>query len=156
MNRKMICFDMDGTIADLYAVPNWLEMLRNEDATPYMVAAPMWNMEALADVCNVLINQGWEIRVITWLAMDSTEDYKNAVRLAKLDWLIKYGFPAEKIHMVAYGTTKANVVRKYAESAILIDDNDKVRHGWTLGRAINPVDTDIIAELWKLVDTVEG
>ena len=32
---KMICFDMDGTIADLYAVPGWLEKLRAEDATPY-------------------------------------------------------------------------------------------------------------------------
>ena len=32
---KMICFDMDGTIADLYAVPNWLDKLRAEDASPY-------------------------------------------------------------------------------------------------------------------------
>ena len=31
---KMICFDMDGTIADLYAVPNWLEKLRAYDASP--------------------------------------------------------------------------------------------------------------------------
>lgn len=31
---KMICFDMDGTIADLYAVPNWLDKLRAEDASP--------------------------------------------------------------------------------------------------------------------------
>jgi hypothetical protein len=121
-----------------------------------MMAAPMWDMVELRNVLEMLIAQNWEIRVITWLAMDSTEDYKNAVRLAKLDWLIKYNFPADKIHMVAYGTTKANVVRKYAESAILIDDNDKVRHGWHLGRTINPVDTDIIAELWKLVEVVEA
>lgn len=25
ITKKMLCFDMDGTIADLYAVPNWLE-----------------------------------------------------------------------------------------------------------------------------------
>ena len=37
MERK-IYFDMDGTIADLYGVDNWLEMLINEDATPYRVA----------------------------------------------------------------------------------------------------------------------
>ena len=35
---KMICFDMDGTIADLYAVENWLPMLRAFDPTPYEVA----------------------------------------------------------------------------------------------------------------------
>ena len=35
---KMICFDMDGTIADLYAVDNWLAKLRAEDETPYQEA----------------------------------------------------------------------------------------------------------------------
>ena len=35
MNKpKMICFDMDGTIADLYNVPNWLEMMRDENTAP--------------------------------------------------------------------------------------------------------------------------
>ena len=34
MKTKMVVFDMDGTIADLYAVPNWLQMLRAEDPTP--------------------------------------------------------------------------------------------------------------------------
>ena len=46
----MICFDMDGTIADLYAVDNWLAKLRAEDETPYAEAAPMWDMTALAEV----------------------------------------------------------------------------------------------------------
>ena len=35
---KMICFDMDGTIADLYGVDGWLEKLRAYDATPYLTA----------------------------------------------------------------------------------------------------------------------
>ena len=30
-----INFDMDGTIADLYGVENWLEYLINGDAFPY-------------------------------------------------------------------------------------------------------------------------
>ena len=46
---KMICFDMDGTIADLYGVENWLDMLRNYNPTPYEVAKPMWNMTELAN-----------------------------------------------------------------------------------------------------------
>lgn len=151
MKRKMICFDMDGTIADLYSVPNWQAKLEAQDASPYTEAAPMWDMQELRAILLDLIGQGWEIRVITWLAMDSTEDYKNMVRLAKLDWLIKYDFPADKIHMVAYGTTKANVVRKYAESAILIDDNEKVRNGWTLGKVINPETGDLLERLRDLL-----
>lgn len=151
MTRKMICFDMDGTIADLYSVPNWLAKLEAQDASPYTDAAPMWDMQELRAILLDLIGLGWEIRVISWLAKDSTEDYKNMVRLAKLDWLIKYDFPVDKIHLVAYGTTKANVVRKYAESAILIDDNEKVRNGWTLGETINPQTENIIEKLRELV-----
>ena len=39
--KKEIWFDMDGTIADLYGVENWLEMLIAEDPTPYAVAKPL-------------------------------------------------------------------------------------------------------------------
>jgi hypothetical protein len=142
---------MDGTIADLYAVNGWLDMLRNEDVTPYEIAAPMWDMDELNTVLYALKAQGWEIRVITWLSMNSTEDYKNCVRVAKLDWLINHNFPADRIHMVAYGTTKANTVRKYAKNAILIDDNDTVRNGWTLGETINPTTENIIDRLKDLL-----
>ena len=51
---KMICFDMDGTIADLYGVDNWLEKLRSEDVSPYRDAEPIYNMEVLATVLNIL------------------------------------------------------------------------------------------------------
>ena len=44
MERKMICFDMDGTLADLYGVQDWLDYLIEEDETPYLIAEPMCNM----------------------------------------------------------------------------------------------------------------
>lgn len=149
---KMICFDMDGTIADLYAVPGWLESLRQENPAPYIEAAPMWDMEKLSNILRRLTAQGWNIRVISWLAKDSSEDYKAAVRKAKLDWLNLYGFPAENVHLVAYGTTKADCVRKIADAAILVDDNEKVRNGWHLGETINPMDGDLIEKLEKLLE----
>ena len=34
---KVIVFDMDGTIADLYGVSGWLEMLRAENPKPYKI-----------------------------------------------------------------------------------------------------------------------
>lgn len=43
-----IIWDMDGTIADLYNVPNWLQKVRTYDVTPYAEAAPMWDMVRLA------------------------------------------------------------------------------------------------------------
>ena len=150
--RGMICFDMDGTIADLYSVPNWLEKLRAEDASPYMDAEPMVDMEELANVLTVLINQGWEIRVISWLSMGGSKEYNAAVRKAKRAWLEKYNFPANKVHLVQYGTTKANCVRKQSDFAILIDDNQKVRDGWHLGDTIDPTNDDIIERLRELVE----
>lgn len=151
--RNMICFDMDGTIADLYAVPNWLEKLRAEDPSPYRDAEPMVDMEELANVLNILIDQGWEIRVISWLSKGATPAYNAEVRKAKREWLEKYNFPANKVHLVAYGTTKANCIRKAgADSAILIDDNQKVRDGWHMGDTIDPTEEDIIERLRELVE----
>ena len=150
--KKMICFDMDGTIADLYGVPNWLERLRVEDVTPYLEAKPMWDMQALRKILLHLMDAGWEIRVITWLSMNSSEEYKRNVRIAKRQWLENHNFPAEKCHMVQYGATKADSVRAEAGKAVLIDDNTKVRNGWTLGQTIDPTTCSLITELEKLLE----
>lgn len=154
---KMICFDMDGTIADLYGVKGWLEMLRNENPTPYEVAEPIWNTEALNAILMALQAKGIEIRIVTWLSKDSTEEYKTATREAKKDWLADNAFPYDHFHGVKYGATKADSIRKYlaeGETAILIDDNDKVRRGWHMGEAINPTTTDIIEYLAGLLGEV--
>ena len=154
VNLKMVCFDMDGTIADLYGVEGWLPMLRAENPLPYEIAKPMWDMEALADVLMALKLAEIEIRVISWLSKDSTEEYKNAVRKAKLEWLVENGFPFDKVHFVQYGATKADSVRRYLaddECAILIDDNAKVCNGWYLGGTINPTECDLIEALKNLL-----
>lgn len=149
--KKMLCFDMDGTIADLYGVDGWLKDLMNENPYPYTVAKPLCDMEELNTVLNKLIEQGWEIRVISWLAKDSSNSYKTAVRDAKRTWLAKYNFPAHKVHLVEYGTTKANCVRRVAEAAILVDDNEKIRNGWHLGETIDPMDGDLLERLEGLL-----
>lgn len=152
MKKGMICFDMDGTIADLYGVKNWLESLRAENPTPYIIAKPLWDMNALRNVLNKLIAQGWKVRVISWLAKDASKEYNEAVRAAKIWWLKHYNFPYNKVHLIAYGTTKADTVRRVAEkgSAILIDDNEKVRKGWHLGETIDPQTEDLIQKLNEL------
>lgn len=149
--NKMICFDMDGTLADFYSVPCWLAKLEAENSSPYEEAAPMWDMEELRQVLLKLIETGWEVRVISWLAKNSSEEYKEAVRQAKMNWLKRYNFPISKAHLVAYGTTKADCVRRRTDAAILIDDDEKVRKGWHLGRTIDPQDCNLIEELKKLL-----
>ena len=150
MTQKMICFDMDGTLADLYGVPNWLEKLRSENPSPYLEAKPLWDMDRLRQIMNDLLDAGWEIRIISWLAKDSSESYKNEVRRAKLNWLASYNLPINRCHLVAYGTTKADCVRRSAQSAILVDDDFRVRMGWHLGDTINPLDGDLLERLEEL------
>ena len=148
---KMLVFDMDGTIADLYGVNGWLEMLRNNDPTPYKVARPLVNMMELVKVLTTLKANGWKIAVTTWLAKDSDTSYDNLVRQAKLDWLNNYNFPFDEIHLIKYGTTKANCTRKKADFQILVDDNEKIRKGWKLGGTIN-ANENILKEIKKLLD----
>lgn len=152
---KMICFDMDGTIANLYAVDEWLPRLRAEDANPYREALAMWNMLKLAEILANLQALGVDIRIITWLSKDSSEEYKEAVREAKRDWLAEQGFPFDHFHGVQYGATKADSVRKYLgenETAWLIDDNAKVREGWHLGKTIDPTNVNLLEILSSLFD----
>lgn len=152
---KMICFDMDGTISRLYAVPNWLVRLNVQDPTPYLEAEAMWNMAQLAEILSALQSLGVEIRIITWLSKESTEEYKNAVREAKREWLENYGFPYDHFHGVQYGATKADSIRKALapnETAWLIDDNAKVRKGWHMGETIDPTNVDLLKLLSSLLE----
>lgn len=147
---KVLVFDMDGTIANLYEVENWLSDLRSENPRPYKIAKPMYDMEILADILNLLKSQGWRIAVTSWLSKESTKQYDEMVRKAKREWLEKYQFPFDEIHLVKYGTTKANCTRKLGGYQILIDDNETVRKGWTLGETIN-ANENIIEKLVELL-----
>ena len=152
---KMICFDMDGTIADLYGVENWLEKLRAYDASPYLTANPLCDMEQLVFLLEVARHRGIEVRIITWLSKETTKEYDELVRLTKKAWLKAYNIPYDHFHGVAYGATKADSVRKYLESedtAILFDDNAKVRSGWHIGQAYDPAECDICEVLKNILN----
>ena len=131
--KKEIWFDMDGTIADLYGVEGWLEMLLNENARPYEIAKPLVNMRELAKVLNRLIEKGWEIGVISWLAKNGTNDYNKKVANAKMKWLAKHlkSVKFAKIDIVEYGTPK-----QINRNGILFDDEKQNRENW-LGVAYN-------------------
>lgn len=150
--ERTIVFDMDGTIANFYGVRGWLEYLINEDTTPYEVAEPLYDMDNLNEILMVLKNNGWRVVVTTWLAKGGTKEYNNRTRKAKLEWLAKYNFPYDEIHLVKYGTTKANCTRHIGGYQVLVDDNEMVRKGWTLGDTID-ANKNIIKNLVKLAKT---
>ena len=146
---KALVFDMDGTIANIYGVSGWLKDLQNEHTRPYEIAEPFYNMDKIANLLTSCKQNGWTIIITTWLAKNSTKEYDNAVRIAKKEWLKKYNFPYDEIHCIKYGTTKANCTRKKGGFQILIDDNKKIRDGWTLGTTVN-AEYDIMKFLTSL------
>ena len=84
---KAIYFDMDGTIANLYGVDGWLNMLINEDTTPYAKATPLVRLCTLARMLNRLQRDGWHIGIVSWLSKNGSENYNNAVTETKMEWL---------------------------------------------------------------------
>lgn len=151
MENKVIVFDMDGTIADLYGVDGWLADLRSENVRPYRLAEPLWNMVMLADILNELKKDGWRIVVTTWTAKGGSKRYNNKVADTKKEWLKNLNFPFDEFHAVKYGTTKLNCTRKLGGYQILIDDCEEVRKGWNGGEVVNPTTTDIIEYLAGLL-----
>ena len=125
-----IWFDMDGTIADLYSVENWLPMLRAYDPSPYMLAKPLVRLSTLAYMLNRLRAKGYRVGVISWGSKCSTPAYDAAVTVAKTAWL-KTHLPSvdfDEIHVVPYGVPKQNF--KKTDADILFDDEERNRINW--------------------------
>lgn len=140
-----IFFDMDGTIADLYGVENWLDYLIASDALPYEIAKPLIRLNALARILNRLQKQGYKVGVISWLAKNSNTAYDEKVTRAKKEWLKKHlaSVNFDEIHIVKYGTPKQTFAK--TENDILFDDEEKNRNDWT-GKAF---DVNKIIEILK-------
>lgn len=128
--KNTIYFDMDGTIADLYGVENWLQDLRNENVRPYKEARPLINMQALARSLNRLHRQGYKIGVVSWLSKNGQEEYNKKVTETKINWLKKHlkSVDFSEIHIVKYGTPKEKVVTD--KNGILFDDEIQNRKNW--------------------------
>lgn len=140
-----IFFDMDGTIADLYGVENWLDYLIASDTLPYAIAKPLLKLNSLARVLNRLQREGYRIGIISWLSKSGTEEYNNAVTETKKNWLKKHlaSVHFDEINIVKYGTPKQVFAR--TENDILFDDEEKNRNNWT-GKAF---DVNAILEILK-------
>lgn len=129
-NGRAIYFDMDGTIADLYSYKDWLKELRSRSCAPYEKAVPLVRMQLLARRLNQLQRAGWKLGIVSWLSKNSTEEYDERVREAKLKWLKTHlkSVHWDEIHIVSYGTPKQNVIDN--PNGILFDDEEQNRVNW--------------------------
>ena len=130
-----IWFDMDGTIYELYRIPNWLERVREMDASVFSDGFPRNEYERIDIAVEALIEQGWQVGVITWAPKGATMEEVNEVGEVKFDWLCRY-FPALSnghFACIPYGESKAQFLEEMGdgyEVNYLVDDNKEVRHEW--------------------------
>lgn len=134
---RTIWWDMDGTIANLYAVNDWLPKLRSEDPSPYAEAEVMWNMSQLARLMNRVQKLGYKLGIISWTSRGGSESYNKAVAETKKAWLGQHlaSVKFDSIRIVNYGTPKSVVMN--TEDDILFDDEEPNRDNWE-GEAFEP------------------
>ena len=138
-----IWFDMDGTIADLYGVDGWLDMLQEENPAPYLMAEPMLNFSQFARLLHKVQRYGMEIGIISWTSRNSSEWYEAQVAEAKMKWLADH-LPSvvwDEIKIVPYGTSKIDI----CGGGILFDDEARNRNAW----GENAFDPHDIVEILK-------
>jgi len=130
-----IWLDMDGTIADLYGVNNWLEMLTAHDETPYAIAKPLVRMATLARLLNNRQKEGYNIAIVSALSKSTNDEYDEKVKTAKRNWLAEHlkSVQFDEIKFVPYNFVKNDV---NTGNDILFDDEDRHLKAWT-GTAIN-------------------
>lgn len=135
-----LCFDLDGTVADLYNVQGWLEDLQAEEAAPYYNAAERYDLDYLNDLLELYKAYGGHIIVLTWLAKgEPSEGFKRASSAAKVLWL-RENLPAiTDVCTLDYGTQKWACVQN-VKNAILFDDEPLNRIQWSRqgGKAYTP------------------
>ena len=124
---REINFDMDGTVADLYGVKNWLPYLQLRSPYPYFAAKPLVDMAELEAELIRLQRKGYKINIISWLAKCNDDKYDELVTNAKLTW-IRRNFPNfwfDKVIITRYGTRKETLAQ-----GILFDDEENNRKWW--------------------------
>lgn len=145
----IFCFDMDGTIVNFYAVENWLDALRSFSTRPYTEAAPMMNFSTLARQLNAAQRKGAKLVIISWASKSCDPVFFADICMAKRNWLATH-LPSvhwDEIHVVPYGTNKAEVCGVKGENFFLFDDEERNQEDWEElnGMAFNPSDiTEIL------------
>lgn len=147
---RWIWFDMDGTIADLYAVNGWLDDLIAENTRPYRDAEMLYNADDLNNIISALKRKGYNVGVVSWSSKKATPEYTNRITLEKMAWLKRNNLNFDKVIVTSYGVRKADTCRSFG-SGVLVDDEEQNRNAWDIGATIDAT-KNILDELKKLLD----
>ena len=129
--KTVVYLDMDGTIANLYGIENWLARLRNEDSTIFTECETLISEKALFDLYPV---EKYEIRILSMTPKKATKRYSMSVIAQKNEWLdIHFPHIKKRIYL-PYGHNK-NL--KNSANKILIDDSEIIRNNFR-GIALAP------------------
>ena len=120
MRKTCYYIDMDGVIADFFAVENAVKRCFWEEHFFLNLAPIMENVEAV----KTFIANGGNIRILSTSKDERTDADKRA-------WLKKYlpEIPASRIIFARSNNKKKYMPTKYG---VLIDDNAKNCHSWEL------------------------
>lgn len=142
---KTVWFDMDGTLYDLYNIPNWLERLEEKDEGVFYHGTMMYNPFRIEQAIDALIAHGWQVGVITWApkGVEKDDPFFTKVENIKRFWLKRF-YPAllENFYCLPYGESKSVCACDHWKERsldpdmgvqILVDDNMLVRDEWASG-----------------------
>lgn len=130
--KGTIYLDMDGTLADLYGVNDWLQFLHKNKPTPYAIAKPLDDFEITRKLLKAYKREGYRIGIITWGSKGASKDFDENVKYVKKNWLAHkklWEFVQEDFHFLHYGTPKKSVANGDGKQ-ILIDDDEKNCVDW--------------------------
>lgn len=133
--NKIVYFDMDGTLADLYGVTNVFKRLDALDANVYSEAKPI---DTYINMLKEFKNMGYKVIILSCLGMISDKQFDKDTIHNKGLWLDKYvgkQYIDERIY-IPNTKHKEQYINEYG---ILVDDDDKVLMNWNYDRikAIN-------------------
>jgi len=131
MEKIKVYLDMDGTIADLYGIENWLPRLRASDNKIFLECEPMIDEETLF---RTFPEETHDIRILSMTPKDASMEYCEDVINQKNAWLDRYFPKLQKRIYRKYGNNK-NL--RNSVNALLVDDSEPIRNTWK-GIAINP------------------
>ena len=129
--KTVVYLDMDGTIANLYGIENWLARLRNEDSTIFTECETLISETALFELYPV---EKYEIRILSMTPKKATKRYRMSVIAQKNEWLDTHFPHIKKRIYLPYGHNK-NL--KNSANKILIDDSEIIRNNFR-GIALAP------------------
>lgn len=136
-NNKIVYFDMDGTLADLYGVTNVFKRLDTLDANVYLEAKPI---NTYINMLKEFKHMGYKIIILSCLGMISDKQFDKDTIHNKGIWLDKYigkEYIDERIY-IPNTKHKESYINMYG-NGILVDDDERVLINWKYDRihAIN-------------------